>query len=73
MARKIEVGHQVEVARKITRKEGVYAEAGERGVVVEIFRQARTGSGPLAWYAKVRMGGPTAPLKTFRLTSLDRL
>lgn len=80
--RKIEVGHQVQVARDIfriadvngTRTRILYAKEGETGVVVETFKTVpyRNGSA-LVWHAKVRMGGPTSPLKTFRVTSLTRL
>lgn len=67
----IHAGHFVEVRRDITRKEGPYAEEGERGEVIEVFRPIPTGmqeTKPL--YAKVRMKDQ---IKTFRLTSLRRL
>jgi hypothetical protein len=69
--RKISVGDDVIVARDITRREGIYATAGETGRVVETFRPPSSAAHQLGpWYAKVRMAGGV--LKTFRVTSLER-
>ncbi len=71
MARKIEPGHLVTVARDITRKEGPYAKQGERGEVIEVFTSQGTGHNQnVARSAKVRMSDQV--IKTFRLTSLVR-
>lgn len=55
----------------------LYAEKGEEGEVIETFRSTCAGGlarGP--WYAKVLMIGNTIDkqvIKTFRLTSLERI
>lgn len=73
MAQRFNVGDTVFVNKDISRVEGPYAKAGERGVVVGTFRPPSSGAGLLQpWYAKVKMdvGGKVL---TFRLTSLTRV
>ena len=69
------VGDKVRVNKDITRAEGPYAQEGEQGTILEIFRPQPTGSGerkPLC--AKVRVIRKwSTPILTFRLTSLVRL
>lgn len=73
MPRKIEKGHRVRVARDIVRVEGPYAQAGEEGEVIETFRPPNSGANaPWIWHAKVLMDSPKA-IKTFRITSLERM
>lgn len=49
----------------------IYAEAGETGVVKEVFRPESTGGGERkAWYVKVMMDSDKK-VKTFRQTSLE--
>jgi len=64
--KKIEAQDTVRVLRDIIRAEGPYANAGERGLVLELFQPHASPKSP--WYAKVQMteGG----IKTFRATSL---
>lgn len=69
--KKIEVGQLVAVARSITRAEGPYAEKGEVGIVEEIFCPMESGKSKI-YYAKVRMTANKL-IKTFRLTSLERM
>ena len=69
------VGDKVRVNKDITRAEGLYAQEGAEGKIVEIFRPQPTGMyevKPL--YAKVRViRERSALILTFRLTSLERL
>lgn len=61
----------VRVKRDIERVEGPYAQAGEQGRVEDVFLAETTGCPQTpVWYAKVRIGDV---LKTFRLTSLERV
>lgn len=63
---------RVKVARTINRAEGLYAEAGEQGVIKECFRPKSSGANQKSpWYAKVIMSD--GKIKTFRLTSLIAL
>lgn len=51
----------------------VYAEKGEVGAIIEIFRPRPTGSGEVKPpSAKVKMDA-SGEIKTFRLTSLERV
>lgn len=70
--RKIEIGHEVEVARAIFRDRTLYAAQGEIGEVIGVFKTQpyRHGS-TVVWHAKVRMEG-SGVIKTFRVTSLTR-
>jgi len=69
------VGDKVRVNKDITRVEGPYAQEGEQGTILEIFRPQPTGFGERKPpYAKVRVIREwSTPILTFRLTSLDRL
>jgi len=69
------IGDKVRVNKDITRVEGPYAQEGEQGTILEIFRPQPTGFGERKPpYAKVRVVRErSTPILTFRLTSLDRL
>lgn len=69
------VGNKVRVNKDITRVEGPYAQAGERGTIIEIFRPQPTGAfEKKPPYAKVRIIREwSTPILTFRLTSLERI
>ncbi len=75
MAQSIRAGNRVRVVRDIVRREGPYASENEEGVVEETFVDARTVyswvSPKKLWHAKVRF--PDGSLRTFRLTSLERI
>lgn len=66
-SKKINKGQRVSVCRDIIRSEGHYANAGETGIVREVFVQ-RSYLKPRP-YAKVVMDA-TGKIKTFRCTSL---
>jgi len=69
----IRPGYSVIVLRDITRTEGLYATRGETGTVIKIFRPISTGSGEKKPpYAQVSMHNGDG-IKTFRLTSLQRI
>lgn len=69
------VGDKVRVNKDITRVEGLYAQEGEQGTILEIFRPQPTGFGerkpPCAKVRVIRER--SKPILTFRLTSLERL
>lgn len=69
------VGDKVRVNKDITRVEGPYAQEGEEGKIIEIFRPQPTGMYEVKpFYAKVRIiRERSTPILTFRLTSLERL
>lgn len=68
MKKRYNIGDRVAVNKDISRREGLYARAGETGTVLEVFRPISTGAGETkALCAKVLIGGS---VKTFRLTSL---
>ena len=69
------VGDKVRVNKDITRVEGPYAQAGEQGTIIEIFRPQSTGAFEQKQpYAKVRIIRKwSTPILTFRITSLERV
>lgn len=69
------IGDKVRVNKDITRAEGLYAQEGEQGTILEIFRPQPTGFGERKPpYAKVRVIREwSTPILTFRLTSLERI
>lgn len=66
-SKKINKGQRISVCRDIVRIEGPYANAGETGIVREVFVQRSHHEPKL--YAKVVMDA-TGKIKTFRCTSL---